>query len=88
MTANLYCKITHLKTTAANLTLSKLKHQEEAELVTAMGQGFHDKMKEDEAALALNQRPKAARAGDSQEEGEGHENVDSDRRPREEVERG
>lgn len=52
LAAKLYCKVTHLETTAANLMLSSLKHKEQAELATARGQRFYDKMKEHEAALA------------------------------------
>ena len=52
LAAKLFCKIRHLETTAANLSLSSMKHKEQAELATARGQRFYDKMKEDEAALA------------------------------------
>jgi len=52
LAAKLFCKVRHLETTAANLILSSLKHQEQAEMATARGQRFYDQMKEQEAALA------------------------------------
>ena len=52
--ARLYCRITHLETTAAKLLYSSLRRQEQADAATARGQRFFDSMKQDEAALSKN----------------------------------
>ena len=58
LAAKLYCKITHLETVAANLTVQSLKHREEAENITARGQYFYNKMKEQQEQLDQQKGPK------------------------------
>ncbi len=56
--AKLYCRITHLETVAANLTLQSLKHKEEAESITSRGQYFYNKMKEQQTQLDRQKGPR------------------------------